>query len=262
MVIENHFCERNVQEILDVTVVQADNSTFRRESEVTVEHFMEICLGGQPVLKLVCTPENLAELAVGRLVSDGYIAGEQDIESIFADESGQHVKVDLTNKMLPEAFLKAEPSFCTTNRQVYDLKNETMAVLPKAYYSAEWIFELAKEFAKGSRIHKRTKGAHSCLLMYNGKIVYGAEDIGRHNALDKAVGYAVMNGFDRENCIVFTSGRVPVDMAQKVIRARIPIIVSKAVPTYAAVRLAKEYNLTLICKAWQDSYEVFHDAAE
>ena len=60
MVIENHFCERNVQEILDVTVVQADNSTFRRESEVTVEHFMEICLGGQPVLKLVCTPENLA----------------------------------------------------------------------------------------------------------------------------------------------------------------------------------------------------------
>lgn len=261
MVINNQFCKRNVQENLDVTVVKADKSTVSRQSEVTVEHFMEIYLNDRLVLRLVCTPENLAELVAGRLVSEGYITEKQDVESLYICENGQRAKVYLTKEIALEESLKTEPTCCTANRQMLNPTGEqTQKILAKADYKPEWIFRLAEEFAGGSRIHKKTKGTHSCYLMYNGEIVYSAEDIGRHNALDKAVGFAFINGYEREKCILFTSGRVPVDMAEKVIRAGIPILVSKAVPTDSAVELAGKYNLTLICKAWQDSYEIFYEA--
>ncbi len=262
MVIENHFCERNVQEILDVTIVQADNSSVLGQSEVTVEHIMEIFLNERLIVRLVCTPDNLEELVMGRLLSSGYITGQEDVECIYICENGQRAKVYLSKEIVLEESMKVEQTCCTANRQIWNPQDNMMKRLPKAYYSAQWIFGLADEFAKGSKIHKRTKGTHSCILMYDGKIVYGAEDIGRHNALDKALGFAVINGYEREKCILFTSGRIPVDMAEKVVRAKIPVLVSKAVPTNMAVRMAKEYNLTLICKAWQDSYEVFFDAEE
>ena len=75
--------------------------------------------------------------------------------------------------------------------------------------------------------------------------------------MDKAVGYALLNGIPLSECMVFTSGRVPVDMVEKVIAAGIPVLVSKSVPTAESVELAKKYNLTLICKAWPDRCEVY-----
>lgn len=263
MVINNQFCERNVQENLDAMVVKADKSTFLRQSEVTVEHTMEIFINEQLAFRLVCTPENLVELAVGRLISEGYITEKQDVESIYICESGQRAKVYLTKEIELKESIKAEPTCCTSNRQMLSpAEEQNRNILAKADYRPEWIFRLAEEFAGGSQIHKKTGGTHSCYLMYNGEIVYGAEDIGRHNALDKAVGFALLNGYDRTRCIIFTSGRVPADMVEKVIQSSIPILVSKAVPTDNAVELARKYNLTLICRAWQDSYEIFYEAEE
>lgn len=86
------------------------------------------------------------------------------------------------------------------------------------------------------------------------------EDIGRHNALDKCIGYALLEQLDLSECILFTTGRVPTDMVQKVIAAGIPVLASKAVPTDQAIELAKKYHLNLICRAWPDRMEIYHDA--
>lgn len=66
-----------------------------------------------------------------------------------------------------------------------------------------------------------------------------AEDIGRHNALDKVLGWALEQGIPLGECIVYTSGRIPVDMVLKVIRAGVPVFASKAMPTAESVALAK-----------------------
>ena len=87
-----------------------------------------------------------------------------------------------------------------------------------------------------------------------GEILFAAEDIGRHNAMDKVIGYAAMQGLQREECILYTTGRVPTDMIKKVVMSQIPVLVTKAVPTDAAVEMARACNLTLICKAWPDRY--------
>jgi FdhD protein len=130
--------------------------------------------------------------------------------------------------------------------------------LPKSTWEPEWIFSMADEFASGGKIHKITRGTHSAYLSVRGEVVFHCEDIGRHNALDKAIGYALMQGYQREECMLFTTGRVPTDMVKKAIYAQIPVLVSKASPTDAAIELAKQYDLTLICNAWPDRYEIFH----
>ena len=84
-----------------------------------------------------------------------------------------------------------------------------------------------------------------------------AEDIGRHNALDKVLGWALMQGIPLEECIVYTSGRIPVDMVMKVIRAGVPVLASKAMPTRESVLLAEEFGLSLIGAARKDSMVVF-----
>ena len=121
---------------------------------------------------------------------------------------------------------------------------------------------MADEFAKDSGLHRQTGGTHSCYLGIEGKCLCHMEDIGRHNALDKCIGYALRENLDLKKCILFTTGRVPTDMVQKVIAAGIPVLASKAVPTDQAVQLAEKYNLTLICRAWPDRMEIYHDSRD
>lgn len=123
-------------------------------------------------------------------------------------------------------------------------------------------FALVNQFVSDSEIHRATQGTHSCYLSVNGELHFSVEDIGRHNAIDKAIVYAVMRGFKREDCILYTTGRVSTDMARKVIVSGFPILVSKSVPTNAAVNMARTNNLVLICKAWPDQFEVFSDVEQ
>lgn len=97
----------------------------------------------------------------------------------------------------------------------------------------------------GLPLYRATHAVHSCLLLRAGKILYRCEDLGRHNALDKAVGCALTEGVPLAECVLFTSGRVPVDMVRKAIRAGVPALVSKSMPTVQSLELAEEYGETV-----------------
>lgn len=84
--------------------------------------------------------------------------------------------------------------------------------------------------------------------MADGVILFRCEDIGRHNALDKAIGYGIRNGLDLKNAVLFTSGWIPTDMVMKTVLAGIPVLAGRSVPTKEAVELARKYRLTLIGK--------------
>ena len=118
------------------------------------------------------------------------------------------------------------------------------------------VLKLIARFEEGMPLHRMTKGCHSSILLYEDEIVFAAEDIGRHNALDKAVGYMLLQRLSPEKCMVYTSGRAPADMVVKVIAAGIPVMVSKAIPTAEGAQLAKEHGLMLIIRARTDHYEI------
>lgn len=272
MVIENLFCGAEGSEMIPETVVYADGSSSKGACPIVSEHAMDLFLNEQLTMKLVCTPSNLTELVVGRLISEGYIQSAEDVDMLYICGSGHRARVFL-NDAASEALKLIQtaeevPTCCTDNRVILRNRGEKegesgtaeMQRMPDSEWKPEWIFSLANAFVSGSRIHKQTQGTHGCYLSVGGALHFTAEDIGRHNAVDKAIGYAVLQGLAREDCILYTTGRVSTDMARKVIMARIPVLVSKSVPTEAAVRLARAYNLTLICKAWPDRFEIFNGA--
>lgn len=251
--------EKTEKSVETVSVAYKPDGTVQHiKKPVLAEHDMQVFVNDRLAMKLVCTPEYLKELLVGRLITAGFIQETEDIEQLYICESGHTARVFLKKPWVektPEII--KEPTCCTGNRVFFDGADSERMPLAQPDFKPEWVFALTEAFAADSRLHKSTGGTHSAYLAVEGKVLFSAEDIGRHNALDKAVGYLYLNQIPPEACMLFTTGRVPADMAEKAIAARIPVLVSKAVPTTEGIALAKAYGLKLICKAWPDSFEVF-----
>lgn len=242
-----------VTELVQVTV-NADGSRQERRETVVREHFLDIYVNEKKAASLVCTPSKLRYLTLGRLYTEGIIKGVDDVESIYLCESGNTARVFLKNEPEWKEAEAPEPTCCTGNRVLLEtVSGANPHPLKRVELVFEHVFALADAFASGSKIHGKTKGTHSCYLGVEGVCVYSSEDIGRHNAMDKCIGYMLENGLEPDRCMLFTTGRVPTDMVRKAAAAGVGALVSKAVPTDAAIEMAARYNLNLICRAWPDS---------
>lgn len=199
----------------------------RIEKNLAVEHQVQIYLNDLPVMQIICSPKEVLELAIGRMLTDGLIPNGEAVDTITIDDKEETVKMVLK--------ASASESGITQKKKLH-----TFA------WQKEDIFQMSEMMNKGLPLYEDTHAVHCAMLSYKGEVLYQCEDIGRHNALDKVIGHAVIDGVNLEECILFSSGRVPADMAKKVIRAGIPVLAAKGLPTADAVELAKAYNLALL----------------
>lgn len=124
------------------------------------------------------------------------------------------------------------------------------------------IFRIARDsFENPGPLFVETGCAHSCALVFEGKVVCCIEDIGRHNALDKVIGYALKNQISLKNSYIFTSGRISKDYLQKVIAAGIPMAVSRAAVTANAVALARKEHVTMLGFIRKDSGNLYTEGS-
>ena len=219
------------------TYIGRDGDCHTESEPVLTEHILDVYLNDRLTMKLVCIPQYLTELVLGRLLTEGILEDASDVEQIYICEHGRCARVVLSEK---------EPE-----------KEAPLKPVTPIFWKAEQVFDLADRFHAGMPLHGQTWATHSCFLAKDGQLLFQCEDIGRHNALDKAIGYALRHGIPLSQCMVYSSGRIPTDMAMKTIRAGIPILASKASPTAEAIALAKEYGLTLICAARRDRMKLF-----
>ena len=143
-----------------------------------------------------------------------------------------------------------------------DLMQKEYPPQPKEILTAveiDSILRMVQElFETPGDLFQSTGCAHSCALVTDGQVQCYREDIGRHNALDKVIGYALKNGIPISRSIVFSSGRISQDYLEKVIKAGFRIVVSRAAVTASAVALARKENITMLGFIRRNGGNIYH----
>lgn len=227
------------------------------EDPAVVEYQLNLFLNDEEFVSLVCTPKDLEALIVGFLYSEGIIHSPDQLDEIRIDEGAETARVTTRNRdkyhyMGNKLFgTRTVTTACGGQRSIPYRVIEFLGIKSdeikkQIRVRPEQILSLAARFNKSSELFLSTGGVHSCALCDKDEILLIEEDIGRHNALDKILGKALRGGVPFEGKIVLTSGRVTEEMVKKVIRAQIPVLVSRSAPTDAAIEMARNLNLTLI----------------
>ena len=211
------------------------------------EHAAALYVNEQPAFRVVCTPELLPQLALGRLLTEGWITSAQEVEQAAVCAEGLKVNVYLNHRLTARSAAAQAVSSCCTDTLSSPVELPPLRTVPQMELQPEWLDTLAAAMSAGLPLYRATRAVHSCFVLHKGEIVFACEDLGRHNALDKAVGCAVLAGLPLAECVLYTSGRVPLDMVRKAIRAGVPVLVSKSMPTVQSAELAAEYGLQLVC---------------
>ena len=230
---------------------------------VQAENLLSVYVNDILTMQLGCSVTNLAELVVGRMFTEGLISSADEVDCLSICEQSLRADIYLSDRTadLSRKAVQSVPTCCTMNRTVneYFAQDDELVAVKPLELDAEWVFRMTRVFLQDKTGHARTRGVHSAYLSTKNEMLCMREDIGRHNALDKVIGWALMNEVDLSRCMLFTSGRIPTDMAVKAIRSGIPILATKTVATDKAVELARNYCLTLICEATPQSFDILND---
>lgn len=221
------------------------------EDLVINEYPFTIFIDDEELITLLCTPKSLKELAIGFLYSESYIDSIETIDRIHLDEEKGRVYVYLKyRKKLNENLVgkRTITSGCGKGTVFYNVLDsfKTKKIKKPLPLDIDNVIQLTKEFNHKSELFLNTGGVHSCALCHRNEILYFEEDIGRHNALDKILGRALIEGLDLSDKIVITSGRISSEMLIKTAKRGIPAIISRSAPTSLAIDMARELNILLI----------------
>jgi FdhD protein len=221
------------------------------------EEPLEIRVNGEPVSVTMRTPGEDAELAAGFLWTEGLVKSASDVRStkpigegpvcnVIDVELAPHVSVDLM-QLTRHVFASSSCGVCgkTTIESVHRQFEPVEACFEVA---AEMLLSLPDRFRSSQATFDRTGGLHAAAVFdERGDLVILREDVGRHNAVDKAIGYGILNRlvpFDRH--ILMVSGRSSFEIMQKALAARIPVVVAVSAPSSLAVQFAEQSNQTLV----------------
>lgn len=242
-----------------------DGSTRELASEVQCENLLTVNVNDIPTMQIGCSSDHLVELVCGRLFTEGLVSGLGEIDSLSICENSLRADVYLHEREadLSRRAMRMVPTCCTNNATLNDYfdAGEPLQPVKPVPWDAEWVFAVVDAFERDETLHRRTRGTHTAYLSNRDGVLLVREDIGRHNAFDKAVGAALIDGIDLAQCMLFTSGRVPTDMTAKAVRAGIPILASKSAATDKTIQMARDYDLTLICNANPECFDVFCNPA-
>ncbi|MFH1003681.1 MAG: formate dehydrogenase accessory sulfurtransferase FdhD [Chloroflexota bacterium] len=221
------------------------------EDTVATEAPLTIILNNQELVTLLCSPANLAELAVGFLSSEGLLKGRDDIARVLTDPARGVVRVttredrEIDADLLSKRFIT---SGCGRGASFYQMSDvqDREKVASSLMVTPGQIADLVKEFQHRSLVYRNTGGVHSAALCDSDNILVFTEDIGRHNAVDKIFGHCLLQGLPTEDRLIISSGRISSEIVLKVSRRGIPILVSKSAPTSLGVKLAADLGITLV----------------
>ncbi len=203
-------------------------------------------------------------LALGMLYSEGIIQSIEDVESINSEFDSIHFSLRESSSFNPEIHCRSSTvtSACGIcgRSTIDDVLHMHVPDLHEGFdVSIELLSKCLGTMKANQPFFANTGGSHACAsFSEDGQIGMIFEDVGRHNAMDKLVGFYVKNdSLPMSDMILIVSGRASFELVQKSIRAGFPVMASIGAPSTMAIDLAREYGKTLICFAKSDSATVY-----
>ena len=229
-----------------------------RADEVSIEEPLEIRVEGEPLAVAMRTPGQDDELAAGWLLSEGIVRTADEIASIVPRPGGDAARAAMVDVMLrdPSAFDAARHRRSVLTNSSCGLcgaasVDQVLRQFPRIeggfQIPAATILEMPARMAAQQAAFQRTGGLHACgLFDAEGTLLALREDVGRHNALDKLLGWALLaRRLPLAEHVAFLSGRVSFEMTQKALAAGIPVVAAIGAPTSLAVEMAAQSGQTL-----------------
>jgi FdhD protein len=211
---------------------------------IAVEKKVRISVNGKAVLSLYCTPLMVREFVVGIIHNEALITGEWCADRMSI-EYGDEILVDIPASGKVSEGERTITSGCAGGVSLTRALPEKMTS-DNTTFSAETVRRIFREFQKRSESYRLTGGAHSAALTDGENIFAFAEDIGRHNAVDKVIGYCLIENIPFEGKAMLASGRLSSEIVLKCSRCGVPMLVSRAAPTSLAVEIAESTGLSVV----------------
>ncbi|MFA5906579.1 MAG: formate dehydrogenase accessory sulfurtransferase FdhD [Desulfobacula sp.] len=241
------------------TVIRFENEVFTGDSlELIGEEPLMIRVDDKSYSVVMRTPGEEEAHAVGLCLGEGLIDSPDDLTTIGYDRDIDPNLIDIwltpeRRKLIPNLLKRktyvSQTSCGICGKKMMEDLNQVIKPVDNGFeIGMGRVFECLKKLSEKQNFYPRTRGSHAALLFDDAlNTASFSEDVGRHNALDKAIGNLFLNKTLKSARLLVLSSRISYELVQKAARARIPMIISKSRPTALAVDMGKSLNMTLAC---------------
>jgi FdhD protein len=235
----------------------------KKKTYIIGEQAVTLSVNGEAWLTFMCTPSDLRELAIGFLFNEEIIQDTSEVTSVWVCPNGDNIDVWLNHAVQkPEKWIRT--SGCSGGKtsvgksslqQISMLRSQNGNML-----AAEKIGDLIEALTEVQALYKQSGGVHTSALSDGEKILIVAEDIGRHNTLDKLAGHCLLEQIHPIKKVILTTGRISSEMIQKAARMGAAVVISRTSPSSLSVQMAEKFGVTLIGYARRDRFTVYAHA--
>ncbi|MBI3150716.1 MAG: formate dehydrogenase accessory sulfurtransferase FdhD [Chloroflexi bacterium] len=228
------------------------------DAKTIVETPVSLTVNGDVWITFMCTPIQLEALSLGFLYNEGIIQGMDEVADARVCEHGDNVDVWL-NHDAEQPTNWRRTSGCTGGVTAVDLLAKPNVDFGKNRFQVqpEAIMEMVEKLFESQELYRDTGGVHTSALSDGEKVLVAADDIGRHNTLDKIAGLCLMKNIWPEHRVLITTGRISSEMLQKAAALNAPILISRTSPSSLSIEMAERYGITLIGYARKHRFNVY-----
>jgi FdhD protein len=238
-----------------LTLLQ-DGSKISEDEQIVNETSVTLSVNGEEWFNFLCTPLQLDALAVGFLFTSNTIRSREEIAALKVCEDGCNLDAWLTHAA-EKPRLWQRNSGCSGGVSVPDLKVRPLESVERFTLSIGEIHQMLGHFYEGQKLYRLSGGVHASAMFSDHVLLFSAEDLGRHNTLDKIAGQMILRGEPITHPILTTTGRVSLEMMQKAAMIRAGFVISRTSPTAASIELAGQMGITLIGYAGKERMKIY-----
>ncbi len=223
------------------------------------EQAVTLIVNSKAWMEMICTPSLVAELAVGFLYNEHLIDSRAEITRLYVCDTADYVEVE-TLKEIKKPTTWVKTTGCAGGQTSQRLEFPIQPTLNETTLSADMLANLLRSFLEEQNRLSTSRGLH-CSAISDGQVLLAvADDIGRHNTLDKLMGYALWHELAAKPAVLITTGRISSEMLQKAARMGMSIVVSLTSPNIFTVQLAEEWGMTLVGYARPERFNIYTHA--